>query len=125
MGLRTWLHTLAPGYFGESRALTAEERQNIAVGRVEENLSVERVGVTYAIEIKFQSRYPDIAANVTNAVAEAYIDLQRSSGYDAARRASDWLEERIPELRAKSEAAQQAVSDYKRAHISSRPKAAS
>ena len=116
LGLRTWLHTLAPGYFGESQALTAEERQNIAVGRVEENLSVERVGVTYAIEIKFQSRYPDIAANVTNAVAEAYIDLQRSSGYDAARRASDWLEERIPELRAKSEAAQQAVSDYKRAH---------
>ena len=45
-----------------------------------------------------------------------YIDLQRTTEYDAARRASDWLEERIPELRAKSEDAQKAVVDYKHEH---------
>jgi len=114
--VRPILHKIAPQYFSEPLPMTSEDRQNLALGLFEDSLSVDRVGFTYAIEIKFQSRYPDIAAEVANAVADAYIDLQRTSEYDAARRASNWLEERIPELRAKSEAAQQAVVEYKRTY---------
>ena len=44
------------------------------------------------------------------------IDLQRRSEYNAARQGSDWLETRLPELRAKSEAAQRAVVEYKNEH---------
>ena len=80
------------------------------------NLTVSRIGVTYAIEIDFESKYPDLAAEVANAVGDVYIELQRTSEYDATRRASDWLEERIPELRAKSEDAQKAVVEYKHEH---------
>ena len=61
-------------------------------------------------------RYPDLAAEIANAVADVYIELQRSTEYDAARRASDWLEQRIPGVRAKSEDAQKAVVDYKHEH---------
>ena len=96
--------------------LSEDERQNLALMLFDQSLTVERLGVTYAIEIKFQSRYPDLAAEVANAVADAYVDLQRTSEYDAARRASDWLEGRIPELRLKSEAAQKAVVEYKHEH---------
>jgi polysaccharide biosynthesis transport protein len=115
-GLRSLLHRVAPGYFGETPALSEDERQNLALGLFAKGLSVARIGVTYAMEIDFESRYPDLAAKVANAVADAYIDLQRTTEYDAARRASDWLEERIPELRAKSENAQKAVVDYKQLH---------
>ena len=80
------------------------------------NLTVNWVDITYAIEIAFASRYADLAAQVANGVADAYIDLQRRSEYDAARRGSDWLEIRVPELRAKSEAAQRAVVEYKNEH---------
>jgi polysaccharide biosynthesis transport protein len=80
------------------------------------DLTVDRVGVSYAIEIGFEARYPDLAAQVANEVAGAYSDLQRSSETDAARQASDWLETRLPELRAKSEAAQRAVVEYKTEH---------
>ena len=45
-----------------------------------------------------------------------YIERQRTTEYDAARRASDWLEERIPGVRAKSEDAQNAVVAYKHEH---------
>ena len=96
--------------------LSDADRQNMALRLLKSNLSVERVGVTYAIEIKFQWADPRLAALVANAVAEAYIELQRTSETDAARRATDWLEQRVPELRAKSEAAQEAVVDYKREH---------
>ena len=43
-------------------------------------------------------------------------DLQQTSETEAARRASGWLETRIPELRAKSEAAKRAVVEYKTEH---------
>lgn len=114
--LRSLLYMVAPSYFRETPALSEDERQNLALGLFTKRLSVTRVGVTYAMEINFESRYPDLAAKVANAVADAYIGLQRTNEYDAARRASDWLEERIPELRAKSEDAQKAVVDYKQEH---------
>ena len=80
------------------------------------DLTVTRVGITYAIEIGFESRYPELAATIANAVADQYIELHRKAGNEAASRASDWLEARIPELRAKSEAAQRAVVQYKSEH---------
>jgi succinoglycan biosynthesis transport protein ExoP len=115
-GLRSLLQRVAPGYFPELPALSEDERQSLALAQFDKNLTVARMGVSYAIEIDFESRYPDLAAEIANAVADVYIELQRSTEYDAARRASDWLEERIPEVRAKSEDAQKAVVDYKHEH---------
>jgi polysaccharide biosynthesis transport protein len=110
------LFNIVYGYHTESPTLSEDERQNLALKPFHQNLTVNRLGVTYAIEIEFQSRYPDLAAEVANALADAYVDLQRTSEYDAARRASDWLEGRIPELRVKSQAAQKAVVKYKQDH---------
>ena len=114
--LTTILRKVAPFIFPEQLRLTEAERLQLAVKIFEQSLTAERVGVTYAIEINFEAKDPGLAAEVANAVADAYIDEQRASEYDAARRASDWLEVRIPELRAKSEAAQRAVVEYKSAH---------
>jgi polysaccharide biosynthesis transport protein len=114
--LRSLLRSVAPGYFAESPALSEDERQSLALAQFDKNLTITRVGVSYAIEIDFESRYPDLAAEIANAVADVYIELQRSTEYDAARRASDWLEQRIPGVRAKSEDAQKAVVDYKHEH---------
>jgi succinoglycan biosynthesis transport protein ExoP len=114
--LRSILSRVAPSYFAESPALSEDDRQSLALEKFGKSLTVARIGTAYAMEIDFESRYPDLAAEVANAVADAYIDLQRTTEYDAARRASDWLELRIPELRAKSEDAQKAVVDYKQEH---------
>ena len=92
------------------------ERMEQALKIFDKSLTANRIGVTYAIEIAFEARYPDLAAQVAYEVADEYIDLQRASEYGAARQASDWLETRIPELRAKSEAAQRAVISYKQDH---------
>ena len=105
-----------PGILPNCPRMSQEERQSLALAQFDKSLNVARIGVTYAIEIDFESRYPDLAAEIANAVADVYIELQRTTEYDAARRASDWLEERIPEVRAKSEDAQKAVVDYKHEH---------
>jgi polysaccharide biosynthesis transport protein len=100
----------------EQSALSDTDRMERALEIFRKSLTVDRVGVAYAIEIGFESKYPDLAAEVANEVAAAYTDLQRTSESDAARQASDWLETRIPELRAKSETAQRAVVEYKTEH---------
>ena len=114
--LQWLLHDIAPGYFPEVSQLSEEERQSLALAQFDKNLTVSRIGVSYAIEIDFEARYPDLAAEIANAVADVYIERQRTTEYDAARRASDWLEERIPGVRAKSEDAQTAVVAYKHEH---------
>ncbi len=100
----------------ERSPLSDADRLKQALKLFKKSLTVDRVGLAYAIEIGFESRYPDLAAQVANEVADAYNDLQRASASEAAREASDWLEARIPELRAKSEAAQRAVVGYKTEH---------
>lgn len=118
-GKRGFVGTLLRKYlpvFSTEQPLTDAERMEQALRIFDQSLTVNRVGPTYAIEIAFASRNPDLSAQVANGVADAYIDRQRTSEYDAARQASDWLETRIPELRAKSEAAQRAVVEYKSEH---------
>jgi polysaccharide biosynthesis transport protein len=92
------------------------ERMEQALKIFKKNLTVDRVGLAYAIEIDFESTHPDLAAQVANEVADAYRNLQQTSGVEAARQASNWLETRIPELRAKTETAQRAVVEYKTEH---------
>ena len=65
------------------------------------------------IEIKFQSTDPERAAQIANAVGEAYIADQLGARRQAAKLAGAWLQDRLPELRAKSSAAEHAVVDFK------------
>src|SRR3979490_429203 len=53
------------------------------------------------------------AATIANAVADAYIEDQLQAKFEATRRASEWLEQRIAELRQQASDAYKAVQDYK------------
>ena len=79
-------------------------------------LTVKRVGLTYIIEISFRSLNPDRAAQIANAIGEAYIGDQLESKYNAARRAGAWLQERINELRQQAASAERTVVEFKSKH---------
>jgi succinoglycan biosynthesis transport protein ExoP len=84
-----------------------------AVSVLKDNLSVRRVAQTYVIDISFRSRSPDRAAQVANAVVDAYlVDFLEAKSL-SNKRASLWLQERLLELRAESSAAQRAVVEFK------------
>lgn len=76
-------------------------------------LDVQRVGLTYVITISFQSENPDRAAQIANAVSNAYIDDQLNAKYQAARRAGTWLQDRLRELREQAATAEGAVVAFK------------
>jgi len=79
----------------------------------EANRTVTRVGQSYVMEIGFQSTNPDKAARVANGIADAYFDDQLQAKYEATRRASIWLQDRLEELRAQTSAQQEAVANFR------------
>jgi hypothetical protein len=67
----------------------------------------------YVIDIGFTSHDRDKSARIVNAIADVYIDDQLNAKYQATRRASLWLQERIAELRTQATAAERAVLDQR------------
>ena len=63
--------------------------------------------------MSFRSPDREKAARIANAVAQAYVTDQLNVKYESARRAGDWLQQRITELRNQSNAAARAVEQYK------------
>src|SRR5450631_2511366 len=81
--------------------------------RVRGNLRVSRVGRSYIEQIAFTSLDPKTAATIANAFADAYVEDQLQAKFEATRRASVWLEQRIGELRQQASDAYKAVQDFK------------
>ena len=90
-----------------------EQVQRRALASVKDNLRVTRLGRSYIEQIAFTSLDPDKAAKIANAFADAYIEDQLQAKFEATRRASAWLEQRIGELRQQASDAYKEVQDFK------------
>ncbi|MDF0494671.1 AAA family ATPase [Bradyrhizobium yuanmingense] len=76
-------------------------------------LSAGRIGYSNVIEISFSSSNAAKAAEIVNAVANTYVADQLNAKFDANRRATTWLQERLRDLGDQALAAQRAVDVYK------------
>jgi succinoglycan biosynthesis transport protein ExoP len=84
-----------------------------AIARLHSDLTIERVGLTYVISINFRAPDPKRAAQIANAVADAYIVDQLEAKYQATRRAGVWMQDRMRELREQATSAERAVVGFK------------
>jgi succinoglycan biosynthesis transport protein ExoP len=78
--------------------------------------TVKRIGPSFAIEVGFQSHNPARAAEVANAIIEAYVSDIWSSRRVANQNAVSWLQERLAELRTQTADADNAVIEFKTKH---------
>ncbi len=101
------------GLLGQNAPPTEDELIDRALDVFAKHLTVKRIGITYAIDIGFESKYADRAAQIANTVADVYIEQQQQSQNNSLEQASVWLEGRSRELREQSAAAQRAVVEYK------------
>lgn len=89
-----------------TRMRTPEERaefvRNLTIATVAEALSVEQVGTSYVIEVKFSSRDPRLAQKAANALANAYIVDELDARLEATQRADRWLNDRLSDLRSRA-----------------------
>lgn len=85
-----------------------------AIGTVAGHLSVSLLGRTFVILITVESTDGTMSARIANAIAEVYLADQVDNKNEANRRATEWLEERLAELRRNLQVAEEAVSTYRR-----------
>ena len=83
-----------PSFENEADNQTPEfRRMRTAIGTLESNLKVKRSGLTYAIDVEFKSLSPNRAAQVANAIADAYIVDTLEAKYLTNREAAKWLQD--------------------------------
>lgn len=98
------------GMRGDPVELPPEERV-LKVFR--EKLNVYRVEGSRVIVVEFSSEDPRLAAKVPNAIADAYIALQKSAKLQSNADATEWLEPEIADLRAKVKEAEGRVAEFR------------
>src|SRR6202035_6176677 len=69
-----------------------------SVDILQKRMKVTRQGTTFLVDINVSSESPRKAAEIANAVAEAYFEEQVRAKYDAPRIAADWLNGQIDGL---------------------------
>lgn len=99
--------------FGEPPKQSPEQKFQLVIEQVQKALDVQRVGVSYVIDIEFRSQDRAKSARIANALAEAYRSSQADVTKESIRRANAWLEERLAIIREETLAAEKAVQDYK------------
>ena len=96
------------------RADASDPRRQAAISAVAGRLSVTLVGRTFVILITVESPDGVMSARIANAVAEAYLADQIDTKNEANRKATEWLEQRLAELRRNLQVAEEAVATYRR-----------
>ena len=112
-GLVSSIMRLVGGVFESETPSSQFELTRNAMRTFQNQLSIRRVALTYVIQIGFTSRNPERAAQVANAVVDAYLIDQLEAKYQSTRRASVWLQERLRELRDQASTAERAVVEFK------------
>lgn len=84
-----------------------------AIGRLQRAVAVNRIGRSYGVELGFTSIDPKRAAAIANGFVDAYLDDQMASNFESSRRASEWLQKRIEDLKQQSLTTDLAVQKYR------------
>jgi uncharacterized protein involved in exopolysaccharide biosynthesis/Mrp family chromosome partitioning ATPase len=91
-------------------SLTPEER---VLDAYYERFTAYAVDKSRVVVIEFQSRDPELAAQVANSIADGYLVLQQSARREQARSAGQWLAGEIENLRKKVGEAESRVEDFR------------
>jgi exopolysaccharide transport family protein len=98
------------GLKSDPGVLAAEDR---VLKTMREKLRVYRVERSRVIVISFSSENPKLAADVPNAIADAYLAVQQGAKLQSNADATEWLEPEIADLRERVKAAETRVADFR------------
>jgi polysaccharide biosynthesis transport protein len=107
--VRSWIGGSAP----DNETHRLEQHNDEIVTAFLDNLSATRVGMSNFIEISFNWSNPLRAAEIANAVANAYISDQLNAKFEANKSATAWLQKRLHDLGEQADAAERVVNTYK------------
>ena len=120
-GLKGWIGSLIGGGAEEEvdplDELTEEEwealRKRVAVSILQQKVSVQRIGPTFIIEITGHSVDAGLSAKIANTVSDQYRVAQLEAKLEATRRANEWLDERLGDLKDEVNVKEAAVVTFR------------
>ncbi len=103
--------------FRHSTAITPEQQLEVnrdkVIHAVLMRLSVAPKARTRVLVIRFESENPQLAAEAANALADLYLTEQLDAKFEATQRVTNWLNDRLAELRKKVDESDRAVEAYR------------
>ncbi|RWK43865.1 exopolysaccharide transport family protein [Mesorhizobium sp.] len=98
------------GLKSDPNEIPPEER---VLTKMREKLNVYRVEKSRVIVIEFSSEDPKLAAEIPNAIADAYISVQGKANVESNSAATDWLAPEIADLSKRVKDAEAKVASYR------------
>jgi capsular exopolysaccharide synthesis family protein len=77
------------------------------------SLNVTPLPNSQLLSISFEAKDAELAAKVPNTLAEVYVENIRSGRLEVTRQATDWMTERLDELREAVRQSEQALQEYR------------
>lgn len=99
---------------GEADANREASRREAVRRQMMQNFQIRRDGGTYVIDIAYQSADPVFAMRAVNALIDAYFRVSSDASMSDTLRISAWLDQRVRVLAQEVQAADLAVTNYRR-----------
>lgn len=77
-----------------------------------EKVEVSPLQKSRLVNVSFISYDPELSAKVSNAIGEAFIELNIESKFEATHQARAWLEKQLETMKAKVEQAEEKLNEY-------------
>jgi len=105
-------------WFGPANAVNPilppkAQRREALINSILGSETVTVLELSSALQITFRSSDPKRAAQIANAIADAYVQDQVSAKLQATQKTSQWLADRLQELSSQMQASDAAVQEYK------------
>ena len=117
--IRAKISTLSQRVFGSTAAAAygnpSDNRimNETVVRNVLNRLKVAVVGRSSVITVSFTSEDPNLAKDVVDKIAGVYIDNQLELKFQSMKRATNWLNDRLDQLRAQVDTSERAVEEFR------------
>ncbi|TIL80233.1 MAG: exopolysaccharide biosynthesis protein, partial [Mesorhizobium sp.] len=91
---------------------TPEERERIAIGRVQNDLMVELVPNTSLLSIAFVDQKPKYASDIANQVAQSFIDQRLDQTSETSDLARQFIQEQVLQVKQKLQKSEEELVAY-------------
>jgi capsular exopolysaccharide synthesis family protein len=102
------------GIGGKDEVVRSEEDVlKSVVAKFKKDLTVQLVRNSQLVQITFSSPDKELAAKVPNTLADVYIENDLDARMAMTQKASEWLRDRLGELRTKVDSSERALQEYR------------
>ncbi|HET6144321.1 MAG TPA: polysaccharide biosynthesis tyrosine autokinase, partial [Candidatus Acidoferrales bacterium] len=105
-------HAASSAQAGQDAGAADPFIEDTVLKRFQDRLDVKPVRRSRAVELRFDSRDPELAARTVNAVVDDYIQKNFQARWDSAQKASIWLSQQLQDLKSKLEKSEDDLQKY-------------